>query len=89
MTFNHLRFKIYLEANEFGEEDKTNPVFTVIEARVAEYIGELERAKKLYLQLNELEHESNEHLMRAALIDYRRGVPKDALDLLLPNIRKW
>ena len=45
-------------AKLFRKEGATNPVFMVIEARVSEYIGELDYAKSLYLQLKDNEPEN-------------------------------
>lgn len=77
-------------AKLFRKDDATNPVFTVIEARVAEYIGELGYAKTLYLQLKDSEPQNPDYLVRAALIDYRNGKNEEAFNLLQVNIdRIW
>lgn len=76
-------------AKQFRSEGASHPVFVIIEARIAEYIGELDYAKSLYLQLNDIDPENPDHLMRAAGIDYRNGNNEDAFYLLNQNIDKY
>jgi len=54
------------------------PVVTEIEALVLEYIGDLERARELRLQLSRVEPNNIVHRIRVALLDLRRGDPEAA-----------
>ena len=49
------------------------PVISEVEARVAEYIGDLDLALNLYGQLTELESNNWEHFLRVATIRVRQG----------------
>jgi tetratricopeptide (TPR) repeat protein len=65
------------------------PVISAVEARVAEYIGDLERARLLYAELAEIEPTNAEHLLRAAAIDARRGRLQEAATELEASIDRF
>lgn len=54
------------------------PVITEIEALILEYIGDLESARSLRVQLSEIDSKNVSHRVRLALLDIRRGEREQA-----------
>jgi tetratricopeptide (TPR) repeat protein len=82
--------KAYQLAGGIRGDGSAIPAISAIEARVAEYLGDLGNALNLYTQLAELEPKDPEHLLRAAAIYIRMGDPDAAVAVVeAVPIRFW
>lgn len=74
--------KAYELANAIRANGAAIPIISEVEARVAEYIGDTERALDLYTQLAELEPHNWEHFLRLATVQVRQGNIDEAASIL-------
>ena len=65
------------------------PVISEVEAKIAEYVGDLEPALHLFMELAKLEPDNPERFLRAASIHIRLGKPEEAANFLDPVVERF
>lgn len=76
------RSEAFKLAKELRADGVPIPTVTEVEAAALEYIGDLEQAKQLYLNLVEAEPQNVSHPIKAAMIELRRNNTHEARALI-------
>ncbi len=76
-------------AREIRNGGDAIPVISEVEAKIAEYIGDLEPALHLYTQLSKLEPNNPEHFLGVASVYIRLGKPEEAASFFDPVVERF